>query len=461
MSSDTIVRSSSESEKKSREKYDEESVSSEKKPRMQHVESSSDTESDAPSTPTEKRSKSVRSLGKKIKKAWKNVKEKFTDNSSHTPKTKKSTPFKFKAVDPSLPEAEKIDLWKKNGQNLFENIENLTSDFEKSQKVITNLILTGGENAAADEFNAEDYAGLAFDFSATMSDGALINPMQIFGSKPVITSTKTTAEELLANSDEESTTNAAEELLVSRKYVPSGSIYALNKPIKLCARGIGSALFSNQLLNILREIPLTCPVILDVSSNNLGPYELAELAYFMMKHPVIYSLDIGDNPIGVNNDICFAFILLFGVLRYLPLSQLYLDKTGLNDIDALSLQGCLKSTNCLRHLNLQHNKLTEKGISEVIDSVIPLDYLDRRQDDSALTMVQMQHNSPNDWDPIVVAINEAFKRTRIGDKNIEQTLTAIPLQIDIPDPWIKKLSFAEPYISEITRPQNNSADAYL
>jgi hypothetical protein len=110
---------------------------------------------------------------------------------------------------------------------------------------------------------------------------------------------------------------------------------------------------------------------------------------------------------------------------------------------------------------LQHNKLTEKGISEVIDSVIPLDYLDRRQDDSALTMVQMQHNSPNDWDPIVVAINEAFKRTRIGDKNIEQTLTAIPLQIDIPDPWIKKLSFAEPYISEITRPQNNSADAYL
>jgi hypothetical protein len=103
-------------------------------------------------------------------------------------------------------------------------------------------------------------------------------------------------------------------------------------------------------------------------------------------------------------------------------------------------------------LNLQHNKLTEKGINKVIDSVIPLDYLDRRQDDSALTMVQMQHNSPNDWGPIVVAINEAFRRTRIGDTDIEQTLTAIPLQIDIPDPWIKKLSFTEPYLSEITRP---------
>ena len=461
MSSDSIVKSSSESENNPREKYEEESVSSEKKPRMQSVESSSDTESSAPPTETEKDSKSGRSLGKKIKKAWKNVKEKFTDNSSETPKTKSSTSFRFKVADPSFSKAEKTKLWRENGQNLFENVENLTQDFEKSQKVITRLILEGGENAAADEFNAEDYAGLAFDFSATMSDCALINPMRIFGSKSVITSTKTTAEELLANSDEESITNAAEELLVSRKYVPSGSIYALNKPIKLYASGIGPALFSNQLLNILREIPLTCPVILDVSSNNLGPDELSELVCFMKEHPVIYSLDLGNNPICLNNDIGFAFILLFDEMRYLPLSQLYLDKTGLNDSDATFLGLYLHWPNCLRHLNLQHNKLTEKGINKVIDSVIPLDYLDRRQDDSALTMVQMQHNSPNDWGPIVVAINEAFRRTRIGDTDIEQTLTAIPLQIDIPDPWIKKLSFTEPYLSEITRPQENSVDNRL
>jgi hypothetical protein len=77
MSSDTIVRSSSDSGGKSREKYDEESVSSKKKPHVHSVESSSDTESDTPSTEAEKGSNPGRSLRGKIKKAWKNVKEKF------------------------------------------------------------------------------------------------------------------------------------------------------------------------------------------------------------------------------------------------------------------------------------------------------------------------------------------------------------------------------------------------
>ena len=448
MSSDTLVKSSSDSEKKSQEKYKEESVRSETTPRMLPVDSSSDTESDSESMAAEKYSKSRSSVRGKIKKSWKDVKEKFSDKSSHSPKTKKSTPFKFKADDRSLPNGKRIMLWQENGRNLFDNIKILTHDFKKSQDIITELIKCDGESFAANKFNAGDYAGLGFDFSSTMflsaiSHGALINPMEIFGSKSVITSTKTTPEELLADSEDES---------------PRPS-YALSKPIQLCASGIGPELFRNQLLNILRGIPLACPVILDASSNNLGPNELLELAHMMSEHPVIYSLDLSNNPLCPGDNACYGLIKLFALLG--PVSRLYLDKTGFNDNTAEFIEYSLKENRCLRLLNLQHNNLRETGISSLICSAIPSDFFDRKKDDCTLSTIQLQNNSAEDWDPIIVALKTAFTRAHIFDKNYIPTPPAIPLQIDIPDSWIEKLSFAEPYISEIARPQKKSADDRL
>ena len=98
MSSDTLVKSSSQSEKKSQEKYEEESVRSETTPRMVPVDSSSDTESDSESMTAEKYSKSWGSVGGKIKKSWKDVKEKFSDKSSHSPKTKNQPPSNSKLM---------------------------------------------------------------------------------------------------------------------------------------------------------------------------------------------------------------------------------------------------------------------------------------------------------------------------------------------------------------------------
>ena len=445
MSSDTIVRSSSDSEGKSREKYDEESVSSKKKPRVQSVESSSDTESDTPPTEAEKGSNPGRGLRGKIKKAWKNVKEKFSDKSSHIPKTKKSTPCEFKAYDVSLSLSldDKTELWKENGKNLFGNIKTFKPDFKKSQDVIADLIVKGGEDFAADEFNAADYAGLGFDFSSTMSNDTLINPMRFFTAKPVITTTKTTAEEFLVNSEDESP-------LTSDR---------LNKPIRLCASGIGPELFSNQLLDILREIPLTCPVILDVSSNNLGPDEVLKLVRLMEEHPVIYSLDLGNNPICTRKDSNRELMQLFDALG--PVSRLFLDNTGFNDDNAYFIDLALQSNCCLRHLSLQSNQLTHKGVIAMIETVIPSDFADRAMTDSTLNTLALQHNDHGSSDAIADALVTALREVYGDDLDDLPALAPISLGIDLPPSFLNKFKKFEPHFSQLTGLRGNSTDERL
>ena len=451
MSSDTIVRSSSDSEGKSGEKYDEESVSSKKKPRVQSVESSSDTESDTSSTGAEKGSKPGRSLRGKIKKTWKNVKEKFSDKSNHTPKTKKSTPCEFKAYDPSLSFDDRTALWKENGKNLFGNIKILAPDFKKSQDVIADLIVKGGEDFAADEFNAADYAGLGFDFSSTMTNNTLINPMRFFTSKSVITSTKTTADEFLANSDEE--------FLAGSEDSPPLSSDTLNKPIRLCASGIGPELFSNQLLDILREIPLSCPVILDASSNNLGPDEVLELVRLMEEHPVIYSLDLGNNPICDDQKANSFMMQLFDALG--PVSRLFLDNTGFNNYAAYLIGSALESNRCLRHLSLQSNRLTEPGVIAIIEDLIPYDFADRAMTDSTLNTLALQHNDHGSSDAIadalVIAVRDVY-----GDHFYElPALAPMFLGIDLPPSFLNKFKKFEPHFSQLTSPRGNSTDERL
>ena len=451
MSSDTIVRSSSDSGGKSREKYDEESVSSKKKPHVHSVESSSDTESDTPSTEAEKGSNPGRSLREKVKKAWKNVKEKFSDKSSHTQKTKKSTPCEFKVYDPSLSHEQRIELWKENGKNLFGNIKILAPDFKKSQDVIADLILNGSEDFAADEFNAADYAGLGFDFSSTMSHGALINPMRFFTSKPVITSTKTTADEFLANSDEEFVADSEDALPLSSD--------TLNKPIRLCASGIGPELFSNQLLDILREIPLSCPVILDASSNDLGSDEVLQLARLMKEHPVIYSLDLGNNPICDDEKASLGLMRLFAELG--PVSRLVLDNTGFNDDTAYFIELALQSSCCLRHLSLQSNQLTPAGVITIIKAVIPSDFADRAMTDSTLTTVALQHNDHGSSDAIADALGIVLSNVYGDDLDELPALAPMSLGIDLPPSLLNKFKEFEPHFSQLTSPRGNSTDERL
>ena len=443
ISSDTIVKSSSESEKKPREKYEEKSVDPEKKPRLQSVESSGDSESDEKTEQAEKSAKQGLSLGKKIKNTWKEVKEKLADKSGRALKTKTTPSCKFEADDPFLSEEERTNLWQKNGRNLFSNLAVLKTDFEKSQRAVTNLIANGDINSAASAFNAADYAGLSFDFSSTMSGGALINPMKIFGSKSVVTSTQTKRQEFLADFEDESIRQS----------------YALSKPIKLCASRIGPVLFTNQLLNILREIPLTCPVMLDASSNNLGPAELSELVRFMEEHPVIYYLDLGNNPICPDEKASLALMQLFKVLG--PVSRLFLDNTGFNDSTAEFIDFSVRDNTCLRHLDLRGNKLTERGISLMIYSAVPSDFYLRKNNDNALSMIQLQNNVPDEWYLITAALNVAFDFSQIAEENFVPTPPAIPVQIDIPYLHVQALKFPEPYLSEIIKPESNSADGRL
>lgn len=451
MSSDTIVRSSSDSEGKSRGKYDEESVSSKKKPRVQSVESSSDTESDTSSTGAEKGSKPGRGLRGKIKKTWKNVKEKFSDKSNHTPKTKKSTPCEFKAYDPSLSLDERTALWKENGKNLFCNIKILAPDFKKSQDVIADLIVKGGEDFAADEFNAADYAGLGFDFSSTMSNNTLINPMRFFTNKSVITSTKTTADEFLANSDEE--------FLADSEDAPPLSSDTLNKPIRLCASGIGPELFSNQLLDILLEIPLSCPVILDASSNELGSNEVLKLVRLMEEHPVIYSLDLGNNPICARENTSLGLMRLFANLG--PVSRLFLDNTAFNDDTAFFIDLALQSNCCLRHLSLQSNQLTPDGVITIIEAVIPSDFADRAITDSALTTVELQGNYHGSSDAIAHALGIALSNVYGDGLDELPALAPMYLGVDLPPSLSNKFKKFEPHFSQLTSPRGNSTDQRL
>ena len=98
MSSDTLVKSSSESEKKSQEKYEEESVRSETTPRMLHVDSSSDTESDSESMTAEKYSKSWGSVGGKSKNLGKTLKRNFQINQAIAQKQKNQPPSNSKLM---------------------------------------------------------------------------------------------------------------------------------------------------------------------------------------------------------------------------------------------------------------------------------------------------------------------------------------------------------------------------
>ncbi len=427
-------------------------MSSKKKPRVQSVESSIDRESDTPPTEAEKDSKPGRSLGNKIKKTSKNVKEKFSDKSNHTPKTKKLIPCEFKAYDPSLSLDDRTALWKENGKNLFGNIKILAPDFKKSQAVIADLIVKGGEDFAADEFNAADYAGLGFDFFlTTMSHDALINPIRFFTSKSVITSTKTTADEFLANSDEEFVADSKDALPLSNGM--------LNKPIRLCASGIGPELFSNQLLDILREIPLTCPVILDVSSNNLGPDEVLKLVRLMEEHPVIYSLDLGNNPICTRKDSNLRLMRLFSQLG--PVSQLFLDNTGFNDDTAFFIDLALQSNCCLRHLSLQSNQLTPEGVIAIIEAVIPSNFADRAMTDSALTTVELQHNDHGSSDAIADALGIALSNVYGDGLDELPALAPMSLGIDLPPSLLNKVKKFEPHFSQLTSPRGNSTDERL
>lgn len=433
--SDLVAESSGESEKKPRGKYETEAVRVSEKPRMRSKESGSDDEIDSGHRSFEKKP----NLGMKIKNKWKKIKAKFSAESRTTTRTKKSTNESLYTMPSDLSRAEKMRLWRDNGQRLLNNKEALQRDFADSANEVTRLLNEGNDENAAQQFNETTYAGLGFRFFVDST----VDGLKILGSKSNATVTSTKTQDFLADDDQD--------------YAPPR--YTLAKPIKIGAFGIGPERFVDEVLKMLREIPEECPVILDATHNELGPDELNLLVDVMENHPVIYHLDLSGNPLCTGNDACYAVARLFEALG--PVSHLYLDETGINDQTALLIEESLSENRCLRHLNLQHNNLTETGINAMIYSAVTSDFFGRKKDDSALTTIQLQHNAPNDWDPIITAINHVFMRANIFDGDFTPASTAMPVQIDIPTPLIQELSFGEPYVSEIISPQDNSVDDRL
>jgi len=433
--SDLVAESSSEPEKRPREKYENETARISEKPRMRSKESDSDDAIGSGNRSFEKKP----NLGMKIKNKWKKIKEKFSAESSTTSRTKKSTNASLYTMPSDLSRSEKIRLWRDNGQRLLNNKEALQHDFADSANEVTRLLNEGNDENAAQQFDETAYTGLGFRFFVDST----VDGLKILGSKSMARVTSTKTQDFLADDDQD--------------YAPAR--YILAKPIKIGAFGIGPERFVDEVLKLLREIPEGCPVILDATHNELGPDELNQLVDVMENHPVIYHLDLSGNPLCSGDDACYAVARLFEALG--PVSHLYLDETGINDQTALLIEESLSQNCCLRHLNLQNNNLTETGINTMIYAAVPSDFFGRKKDDSALTTIQLQHNAPDDWDPIITAINHVFMRANIFEEDFIPTSTAIPVQIDIPTSLIQELSVGETYVSEIISPQDNSVDDRL
>jgi hypothetical protein len=213
------------------------------------------------------------------------------------------------------------------------------------------------------------------------------------------------------------------------------------------------------LLDILREIPLTCPVILDVSSNNLGPDEVLKLVRLMEEHPVIYSLDLGNNPICTRKDSNRELMQLFDALG--PVSRLFLDNTGFNDDNAYFIDLALQSNCCLRHLSLQSNQLTNQGVIAMIETAIPSDFADRAMTDSTLNTLALQHNDHGSSDAIADALVTALREVYGDDLDELPALAPISLGIDLPPSFLNKFKKFEPHFSQLTGLRGNSTDERL
>jgi hypothetical protein len=144
-----------------------------------------------------------------------------------------------------------------------------------------------------------------------------------------------------------------------------------------------------------------------------------------------------------------------------PVSRLFLDNTGFNDDNAYFIDLALQSNRCLRHLSLQSNQLTHKGVIAIIETVIPSDFADRAMTDSTLNTLALQHNDHGSSDAIADALGIVLSNVYGDDLNELPALAPMSLGIDLPPSLLNKFREFEPHFSQLTSPRGNSTDERL
>lgn len=148
------------------------------------------------------------------------------------------------------------------------------------------------------------------------------------------------------------------------------SISSINKKvIKLDGDGIGRDRFLNELIPCLKCVHSSCPIVLDISDNQLRGKDLAPLLEYIETHANIYRLDLSKNLLFDGDESCIEVLQLFKCDG--PLTHFYLSHTGFNDLTAAGMKEAIAAGSLLEHLDLRNNELTENGVIAVMRALVP------------------------------------------------------------------------------------------
>ncbi len=220
--------------------------------------------------------------------------------------------------------------WKQEAKNLKENCEKLREDFSKSKSLIT-------------ELSKSFYSS---NSSSTANQGPDLQIFDQFEGIQIDFKTFTWSSEL-------------------------GQLFSSieGKVIKLDAKNIGRERVLNEVIPCLKNIPVSCPIVFDISGNHLVSKDLSPLIEFMAANPTIYRLDLSENPLFEDKDNHKEVVQLFACGG--PLTHCYLSNVGFNDIAAQELKQAIVKSSILEHLDLRFNQLTANGVVAVIKALIP------------------------------------------------------------------------------------------
>ena len=264
--------------------------------------------------------------------------------------------------------------WKQEAKNLKVNCDKLREDFSKSKSLITELSKSfyssnssSTANQGPDLHIFDEFEGIQIDFK-TFTWGSEVGP--------------------LISSIE-------------------------GKVIKLDAKNIGRERVLNEVIPCLKKIPVSCPIVFDISSNHLVSKDLAPLIECMAANPTIYRLDLSENPLFEDKDNHKEVIQLFACGG--PLTHCYLSNVGFNDMAAQELKQAIAKSSVLEYLDLRFNHLSANGVAAVIKALIP----GAEPDQKVITSIREVRLFNNAYDD--VADYEIIRgAVRQGIENIEE-----------------------------------------
>ena len=220
--------------------------------------------------------------------------------------------------------------WKQEAKNLKENCEKLREDFLISKYLIAELSTSFYSSNSSSAANQEpdlqifdQFEGIQIDFK-TFTWGSEVGP------------------------------------LIS---------LIEGKVIKLDAKNIGRERVLNEVIPCLKKIPVSCPIVFDISGYHLVIKDLVPLIEFMADNPTIYRLDLSENPLFEDKDNHKEVVQLFACGG--PLTHCYLSNVGFNDMAAQELKQAIAKSSVVEHLDLRFNHLSANGVAAVIKALIP------------------------------------------------------------------------------------------